>query len=422
MTEIQQIIQTALARYRGIRRQRAWLTAFAALVVVMALTALLDRTWMFPAWARWSGWVAGLAAAAWAALRAAGPTCPDASALAHRVETEAGETVPVVATAIDPAVRRTAGNEALGGVMLERLDRLATEAIRVAPPTFRGRLRAPAIMAGASVAVMLALVALQGGNGLLRMMIPWLTSPYSSLTLEGPKEALAEGSPFTLTVRVSGVPVKRVTLYRQDSPKPLAEAAPNPQGLVRLAVDGLDGPADFVVRGGDGQSAPLRVEPYPLPNIKAFEIVVTPPAYAAHAANTETTPSFSVLRDSHMRYRLHLKAPAASVAVERSALPPKEERLSGKDLAKLKYNLYGQPLGVEDPGAKESASPVFRPDPADPLNGRPTGIYPIRRTSSIGSRSRAGMATKCATTSRGASTSLRIPRRSCASRATTEPR
>jgi hypothetical protein len=136
---------------------------------------------------------------------------------------------------------------------------------------------------------------------------------------------------------------------------------------VRLAVDGLDGPADFVVRGGDGQSAPLRVEPYPLPNIKAFEIVVTPPAYAAHAANTETTPSFAVLRDSHMRYRLHLKAPAVAVAVERSTLPPKEERVNDKEQATLKRNLYGQPLGLEDPGAKEPASPVFRPDPADPL-------------------------------------------------------
>ena len=288
----------------------------------MVLTAMLDRMWMFSGWARWSGWVAGLATAAWAARRAAGPTFPDASAIAHRVEAEAGETVPVVATAIDPAVRLTAGTEALGGVMLDRLDHRATEAIRVAPPTFRGRLRAPAVLAAASVAAVVALLALlHGGNGLLRMMIPWLTSPYSSLTLEGPKEALAEGSPFTLTARVSGVPVKMVTLYRLDSPKPLAEAAPDPQGLVRLAVDGLDGPADFLVRGGDGRSAPLHIEPYPLPNINAFEIVVTPPAYAAHAANTETTPSFSVLRDSRMRYRLHLKAPAVAVAFERSAAP-----------------------------------------------------------------------------------------------------
>ena len=78
MTEIQQIIQSAIARYRGIRRRRAWLAAFAALVVVMVLTALLDRMWMFSGWARWTGWVAGLAAAAWAAQRTVGPTCPDA--------------------------------------------------------------------------------------------------------------------------------------------------------------------------------------------------------------------------------------------------------------------------------------------------------------------------------------------------------
>ena len=367
MTEIQQIIQDALTRYRRIRRQRAWLGAFAAWVVVMALAALLDRTWMFSGWARWSGWVLGLAAAAWAARRAVGPTCPDASAIAHQVEAEAGETAPVVATAIDPAVRLTAGNEALGGVMLDRLDRLAAEAIRVAPPTFRGRLRVPAVLAGAALAAAVALVLVQGGNGLLRTMIPWLASPYTAMVLEGPKEALAEGRAFTLTARVSGVPVKMVTLFRQDSPQPLAEAAPDPQGFVRLAVAGLDGPADFVVRGGDGRSAPLRIEPYLLPQIGAFEIVVTPPAYAAHAANTETAPSFAVLRDSRMRYRLHLKAPAVSVAFERSAVPPKEERVTGKERAKLKRGLYGEMLGSEAPTAKETANPVFRPDPTDPL-------------------------------------------------------
>ena len=130
---------------------------------------------------------------------AVGPTCPDAAAIAHQVEAAAGETVPVVATAIDPAVRLTAGNETLGGVMLDRLDRLAAETIRIAPPTFRGRLRVPVVLAAAAVAAVVALVVFQGSNGLLRMMIPWHASPYTSLALEGPKEALAEGRPFTLT-------------------------------------------------------------------------------------------------------------------------------------------------------------------------------------------------------------------------------
>ena len=366
MTEIQQVIQNALARYRGIRRQRAWLAAFAAFVVVMVLTTLLDRMWMFSGWARWSGWVAGLAAAAWAARRAVGPTCPDAAAIAHQVEAEAGETVPVVATAIDPAVRRTAGNETLGGVMLDRLDRLAAETIRIAPPTFRGRLRVPAVLAAAAVAAC-------GAGCFSRRQRPAAhDDSLACIALYLAGLGGAEGSPgrgpsLHADRGVSGVPVKMVTLFRHDSPQPLAEAAPDQQGLVRLAVDGLDGPADFVVRGGDGQSAPLHVEPYPLPRINAFEIAVTPPAYAAHAGGTNTAPSFSALRGSRLRYRLHLKAPAVSVAVERSAPPPKEERVSGKELAKLNRSIFGQPIGVEDPAAKEPASPVFRPDAADPL-------------------------------------------------------
>lgn len=367
MTEVQQTVQTALARFRGIRRKRAWLAAFAALAVVMVLAAVLDRTWLFSGWARWAGWIAGLAVAAWAARRAAGPTCPDATTLAHQIETNAGATAPVVATAIDPAVRRAAGNEALAVLLVDRLDLRAAETLRAAPPTFRGRLRVPAVLAGAAAVALVVLVAVQGANGLRRMVFPWQTSPYTALALERTAEPLAEGRAFTLTARVSGLPVKKVTLFRQDSPEPLAEAAPDPQGLVRLAVEGLDGPADFVVRGGDAQSAPLRVEPYLLPRIKTFQIAVTPPAYAGRAAKTETTPSFAVLRASGVRYRLHLQAPAVSVAVERSAAPPKEERVARPARGTFGRGFPGSAIGKEEPAAPAPAAPVFRPDPTDPL-------------------------------------------------------
>ena len=41
--------------------------------------------------------------------------------------------------------------------------------------------------------------------------------------------------------------------------------------------------------------------------------------------------------------------------------------MSGKELAKLNRSIYGQPIGADEPGAKEPAGPVFRPDAADPL-------------------------------------------------------
>ena len=94
MTEIQNVIDKALVRYRGIQRKRAWLTAFGTAALVMALAALLDQQLMFSGLARWSGWIAGLVFSVWAARRAAGPACPDPTALAHQVESKAGETAP----------------------------------------------------------------------------------------------------------------------------------------------------------------------------------------------------------------------------------------------------------------------------------------------------------------------------------------
>lgn len=367
MTEIRQIIQEALVRSRGIRRKRAGLAAIAAFAGVMALMAVLDRAWMFDGPARWAGWIGGLAVAVVAAWRAAGSECHDEQTLAHQVEAEAGETTPVVATAIDPAVREASEREALAGIFLERLDRRAEEALRIAPPSFQGRLRIPAALVVAAGLALVAVVLVQGSRGLLRMMLPWQESPYTSLSLEGPAGILPEGQDFTLTVRVTGVPVGKVTLYRLGSAVPLAEAAPDGQGVVRLAVDGLDGPADFMVGGGDGQSDPLRVEPYLLPSIEEFEIVVTPPTYAAHAGFTESEPSFAALRGSDSHYRIRLKAPATSVSLEQDVAAREEEWVKPEERDALQTNVFGQPIGAEEPAAKKPGLPVFHPDPGDPL-------------------------------------------------------
>jgi hypothetical protein len=214
---------------------------------------------------------------------------------------------------------------------------------------------------------MAMLLTLQGGQGLKRMLMPWFISPYTSLALEGPQEPFAEGRPFTMTARVSGVAVSKVTLYRVDSLAAIAESAPDEQGVVRLVVDGLDDAVDFLARGGDGESEPLRVAPYFLPTIESFEIPVTPPDYAAHSADTETEPSFSVLRGSSLRYRLHLKAPAVTVTLERNATAREDEWLTPEEHAALQRGRYGQFVGTEAPETEVAAGPVFRPAPDNPL-------------------------------------------------------
>lgn len=91
MTELQQIIHQALVRHRGIRRQRAWLAAFAAFAAVMVLTAVFDRMWMFSGGLRWIGWIAGMVAAAFAARWAMGAACADVTTIAHRSKRKPGK-------------------------------------------------------------------------------------------------------------------------------------------------------------------------------------------------------------------------------------------------------------------------------------------------------------------------------------------
>ncbi|MDG2122290.1 MAG: hypothetical protein P8J87_01240 [Verrucomicrobiales bacterium] len=367
MNEIQRIIQAAVDREHEIQRKRVWLAFFASLALVITLAAVLDRMWFLSGLTRWSGWLVGLTVAAWMAWRAAGSGGASASTIAHQVEAAAVENAPVVTTSIDPAVRRTAGGEPLAEALLERLDQQAAKAIRTAPPTFAGRLRAPVAFTAVAAAALVALVAIQGGQGLLRILVPWSSSPYTSLTLQAPDETFAEGEAFTLTANVSGVPVEKVSLYKNGSTELLAEATPDEYGMVQLRIDGLRKPAEFVVRGGDGTSKPLRIEPYSLPQIEAFEITVKPPGYGAHTASIKTEPSFSVFRGSRLLYRIHLKAPALSVAVERSAAAREDERLTDAERNTLKRGAYGVLVGSDEKNTAIPDVPTFRPDPNDPL-------------------------------------------------------
>ena len=365
MNEIRQTIQAACRKAQAVRRQRSGIAAAGAVVAVMAVAALCDRSWMFEGWMRWGGWIGSLILAVLAARRASGPAAPNVADLAHQVEAEAGEDAAVVATAIDPAVRESAGDDPVALSLLARLDERAAAALAKAPPNFRGRLCGPFAIFAVAVAGMLALVAAQGTQGLTRMLIPWQPSPYSTLVLTGPDTPIAEGRAFTLTAQVAGVPVERVTVYAQGSPTPLATATPDAHGLATLTLPGVEGPTTFIARGGDGQSAPIVFEPYYVPTIERFDIAVTPPGYGAHTAETRVRPSFSVLRGSRLRYRIHLKAPAVSVTLERARLPRADERISATERGSLKRGMYGVMIAAGETKAEASTAPVFRADSAD---------------------------------------------------------
>jgi hypothetical protein len=367
MTEIQTIIDQALERYHAIRKKRAWLVGFAVFAVVMGLVALLDRSYIFSGWARWSGWIIGLSFGLCSARWTAGSRKMDATALAHQIEAQAGETASVVATAIDPEVQRMARNEAVAALLVKRLDLRAIQALKAAPPTFYGRMRTPSILAACAILALAILVTLKGSKCLLRIIFPWPSLSYTTLVLLGPDKAPAEGRAFNLTARISGVAFGKVRLYRQGISEPIMEAVPDARGVAQLSVNGLSETTDFVARAGDGQSKTLRISPYLLPNIESFEIIVSPPKYTTQAVRTEKTPSLSVMRGSSLCYRVHLKSPAESLVIERSAAPRQEERIKPEDRHNLYRGANSANVGNSVGTSKGQTDPIFKPNPVDPL-------------------------------------------------------
>ncbi|MFK7852021.1 MAG: hypothetical protein AB8D78_13685 [Akkermansiaceae bacterium] len=367
MNEIEKAIHEIQVKHGIHGRKKAWLAGCAAFVFVMVLAAILDRSMMFSGLARWSGWTLGLAVAALAAWLAKGASTPDANTLAHKIEADAGETAPVVVTSIDPAVRRLAGKEPFGDVLLKRLDQRAEDAMKAAPPSFMGSLKIPVGILAAALAAIVILLSLQGGNGLLRMMVPWYSASYTSLSLEALKQPIAEGKPFTLTAQVSGLRPEKVSLFRVGSEVVVAEGKPDERGFVNLSVAGLESSAEFVARASDGVSGSVLVETYALPEIAKFEIVVTPPAYTQLETRTEIDPSFTVIRASRLQYRLHLDAAAVSVKLERSAFAREDEMVTKDDVLITENDEFGTRVTGQEKNSGAPVLPVFRRDPSDPL-------------------------------------------------------
>lgn len=367
MNEIQQVILHAQSRFRTIRIQRAFLVFIAVFAMSMTFAAVLDRTWMFSGMGRWAGWALGLIAAIVFAKLAAGPTCPQSSVFARNVETEAGESTPVVSTALDPSVREIASQDPYGRVMLSQLDQRAKEAVRKAPPSFKGRLKMPIGLLSIAILSAYGVISVHGLQGLQRMFMPWEVSPYTSLFLRGPENPIAEGKPFELYAKVSGIIPPKVTLYQKGNTTPLAEATPDEEGQVKFSVNGRKREVEFVAIAGDGQSEPLLFAPYLLPRIQSFEISVTLPDYSTKKPDTEARPSFSVFRGSQVKYRIHLAAPATRVTLLQDAIPSGDERITDAERANLLRGAYGVMVGKADAPIQDSNLPPFQPVPDDPL-------------------------------------------------------
>ncbi len=360
MKKIQELIQDGLARSLAIRKKRALLFALGTIILAIVIVAIIDHSSPLEGWSRWAGLLGGLLAAAIAALVSISGKKPDEASLAHHVEEQAGESSPVVATAIDPTVRAGASATEVSQAMLARLDQRAEEALARAPLDFKGSLKTPSIFVTfAAVSAIAVLVFLQGSQALARVVMPWVDSPYSTLTLSGPKEDVAEGRPFTLTASIRGKALKEVSLFQIGSETPIATGTPK-EGLIEFKIEGLPGPADFVIRGGDAESGPLRIEPYLLPKIESFKIKTTPPSYAARFETTFEDPNFATLRGSKIVYRLETVTPVESVTFEQGVRPRAEETMTAEERREFQRKIYKGETSYQDCLLYTSPSPRDR--------------------------------------------------------------
>ncbi|MEM6917284.1 MAG: hypothetical protein AAF491_12030, partial [Verrucomicrobiota bacterium] len=350
MNAVQKTISESLELAHKTRRKRKTLLFLGALFLILILAAMIDRFVIFDGWERWIGWVCGLAVAVGFVRHFGNKGPSDAISLAHQVEEEAGETASVVATAIDPEVRKAESSET-GRALLERLDQRAADALKAAPPSFGHWLKVPLALTLAVLLFGIAVVAWQGGLGLKRILLPWSASPYTSISLTGPTEPVPEGKAFALTAKVSGISVEKIALYREGSETPLSQGSTNYNGELSLTVDGLDGPTAFIARGGGGESAPLPIIPYLLPRIEEFKIEVTPPKYVGSSKTVQTEPSFTAIRGSKALFQIRLRAPAVSIAFEKAASPREDEFASPKERERFPNAPVEEPM---------ETSPIFR--------------------------------------------------------------
>jgi hypothetical protein len=101
---------------------------------------------------------------------------------------------------------------------------------------------------------------------------------------------VGRGEPVALGAKVEGWPVQHATLFLASTADPnrtlnlVAHGGDRPEFVHRLRA--VEAPFEYRFRAGDGQTEWFKVNVADRPEIEKLRIVVTPPAYTKHAAET----------------------------------------------------------------------------------------------------------------------------------------
>lgn len=298
------------AAARKMSTRRVW----GATMGCLLLFALLDFLFVFPQPVRLAACGAFIIVVMWqlTVWRRARARLTSSKQVAAHVEQKSGQETVVLTTAADDHVRASLAGHELGTTVLERLDDHAKR-LAVAVPVDFGRPARTWKWTVLALSCVFLLFGVMGGfRSYGRILLPWLSLPYTRVELRAPADKIPVLSTFQLTGAVKGWRTTDARLHRsfddQVSPVVLRE-----DGSFAIDLPGVSEDCSFWVTAGDGVSRRIEIRTFSLTEINVFRVAVTPPDYASRLAKTEAQPNFEVLRGSSLDYQIQLSKPVREV-------------------------------------------------------------------------------------------------------------
>lgn len=311
--EIERRQADAAARKTSARRlwgaTLACLLAFAVLDFIFVLAQPV-RALAFGAFAAFVLWQL----AGW---RRARTRLTSSKQVAAHVERQSGLETVVLTTAADEHVRSSLQQHELGSTMLARLDEHAKK-LTVGVPVDFGRSARSWKWTLLAVGCVFLVFGVSGGfRSYSRILLPWATLSYTRPELQAPPDKIPVLSTFQLTGTVKGWRAGDVKLHSSFDDRVIPISL-RKDGTFSIDLPGVSEDCAYWVTAGDGISNRVEIRTFSLTEIQAFQVAVTPPAYAARLTKTEEQPNFEVLRGSSLDYQIELSKSVREVVLQPS--------------------------------------------------------------------------------------------------------
>jgi len=164
------------------------------------------------------------------------------------------------------------------------------------------------VLAGAlAVMVVFLAIAPAGWVALRRSLWPWTPAAYTRIEVEPGNVEIPEGRDQEITTRFKGRPPKHPQLYWRTGNNPhwqQASLTMPDQGTYVHPLKNLRGTIQYRVAANDVVSPDYEITTFIPPEIKHLAIQVDYPAYTKQKSVEERTPNPSVVRGSHLTFRV----------------------------------------------------------------------------------------------------------------------